>query len=76
MVLFYFSYIFLGIKTIGELAEDLQPYMFAHEANKGYGNSLTAPQDSFKQKTLSSLQAVSMNGTLLKKKSPFLPFPS
>ena len=25
--------------------EDLQPYMFTHEANKGYGNSLTAPQD-------------------------------
>ena len=25
--------------------EDLQPYMFTHVANKGYGNSLTAPQD-------------------------------
>ena len=25
--------------------EDLQPYMFTREANKGYGNSLTAPQD-------------------------------
>jgi len=25
--------------------EDLQPYMISHEANKGYGNSLTAPQD-------------------------------
>lgn len=25
--------------------EDLQPYMFTHEANKGYGNSLTAPMD-------------------------------
>lgn len=25
--------------------EDLQPYMFTHDANKGYGNSLTAPQD-------------------------------
>lgn len=25
--------------------EDLQPYMFTHEANKGYGNSLTAPVD-------------------------------
>lgn len=25
--------------------EDLQPYMFTHTANKGYGNSLTAPQD-------------------------------
>ena len=24
---------------------DLQPYMFTHDANKGYGNSLTAPQD-------------------------------
>jgi DNA polymerase-4 len=24
---------------------DLQPYMFTHEANKGYGNSMTAPQD-------------------------------
>ncbi len=24
---------------------DLQPYMFGHEANKGYGNSLTAPVD-------------------------------
>ena len=24
---------------------DLQPYMFVHEANKGYGNSMTAPQD-------------------------------
>lgn len=25
--------------------EDLQPYLFTHEANKGYGNSLTAPED-------------------------------
>ncbi len=25
--------------------EDLQPYMFTHDANKGYGNSLTAPRD-------------------------------
>ena len=25
--------------------EDLEPYMFTHEANKGYGNSLTAPID-------------------------------
>ena len=25
--------------------EDLQPYLFTHEANKGYGNSLTAPVD-------------------------------
>ena len=24
---------------------DLEPYMFTHEANKGYGNSLTAPRD-------------------------------
>ena len=24
---------------------DLQPYMYTHEANKGYGNSLTAPMD-------------------------------
>lgn len=24
---------------------DLEPYMFTHEANKGYGNSLTAPAD-------------------------------
>lgn len=24
---------------------DLQPYVFTHESNKGYGNSLTAPQD-------------------------------
>lgn len=24
---------------------DLQPYMFQHDANKGYGNSLTAPVD-------------------------------
>ena len=24
---------------------DLEPYMFTHEANKGYGNSLTAPVD-------------------------------
>lgn len=24
---------------------DLEPYMFTHEANKGYGNSLTAPID-------------------------------
>lgn len=25
--------------------EELKPYMFTHEANKGYGNSLTAPMD-------------------------------
>ena len=25
--------------------EDLAPYMFEHEANKGYGNSMTAPRD-------------------------------
>ncbi len=25
--------------------DDLEPYMFTHEANKGYGNSLTAPID-------------------------------
>lgn len=24
---------------------DLEPYMFTHESNKGYGNSLTAPRD-------------------------------
>lgn len=24
---------------------DLEPYLFTHEANKGYGNSLTAPHD-------------------------------
>ena len=28
-----------------ERGGDLQPYMFTHDANKGYGNSLTAPQD-------------------------------
>lgn len=25
--------------------EDLKPYMYTHEANKGYGNSMTAPRD-------------------------------
>lgn len=25
--------------------EDLQPYMYSHEGNKGYGNSMTAPVD-------------------------------
>ena len=25
--------------------EDLEPYMYTHEANKGYGNSMTAPRD-------------------------------
>ncbi len=39
------------LKTPGKIiqgyarGEDLQPYMFNHEANKGYGNSLTAPMD-------------------------------
>lgn len=39
------------LKTPGRIiqgyarGEDLQPYMFTHEANKGYGNSMTAPQD-------------------------------
>ena len=39
------------LKTPGRIiqgyakGEDLQPYMFTHEANKGYGNSLTAPVD-------------------------------
>ncbi len=39
------------LKTPGKIiqgyarGEDLQPYMFTHEANKGYGNSLTAPID-------------------------------
>lgn len=39
------------LKTPGEIiqgyarGEDLQPYLFTHEANKGYGNSLTAPVD-------------------------------
>lgn len=39
------------LKTPGQIiqgyarGEDLQPYMFTHDANKGYGNSLTAPQD-------------------------------
>lgn len=39
------------LKTPGEIIQgyarggDLQPYMFTHEANKGYGNSLTAPVD-------------------------------
>ena len=31
--------------TIFTRGEDLQSYMFTHEANKGYGNSLTAPVD-------------------------------
>ena len=25
--------------------EDLQPYIYGHESNKGYGNSMTAPKD-------------------------------
>ena len=25
--------------------EDLQPYIYGHESNKGYGNSMTAPRD-------------------------------
>lgn len=39
------------LKTPGEIiqgyarGEDLQPYLFTHEVNKGYGNSLTAPVD-------------------------------
>lgn len=39
------------LKTAGRVVqgyargEDLQPYVFTHEANKGYGNSLTAPRD-------------------------------
>lgn len=39
------------LKTPGKIiqgyarGEDLEPYMFTHEANKGYGNSLTAPVD-------------------------------
>jgi len=39
------------LKTPGKIIQeyarggDLQPYMFTHDANKGYGNSLTAPQD-------------------------------
>jgi len=39
------------LKTMGVVVQnyarggDLEPYMYTHEANKGYGNSLTAPQD-------------------------------
>lgn len=39
------------LKTMGIVVQnyarggDLEPYMYTHEANKGYGNSLTAPQD-------------------------------
>lgn len=39
------------LKRPGEIIQgyarggDLQPWLFAHEANKGYGNSLTAPVD-------------------------------
>lgn len=39
------------LKTPGEIIQgyarggDLRPYIFTHEANKGYGNSLTAPVD-------------------------------
>ncbi len=39
------------LKTTGLVVQgyargmDLEPYMFTHEANKGYGNSLTAPVD-------------------------------
>lgn len=39
------------LKTMGTVVQnyarggDLEPYMYTHEANKGYGNSLTAPQD-------------------------------
>ena len=43
--------IYAHLKTPGKIiqgyarGEDLQPYMFTHGANKGYGNSLTAPVD-------------------------------
>lgn len=43
--------IWAHLKTPGEIIQgyarggELQPYMFTHEANKGYGNSLTAPVD-------------------------------
>ena len=39
------------LKTMGQVVQsyarggDLEPYMYTHEANKGYGNSMTAPQD-------------------------------
>lgn len=39
------------LKTMGVVVQnyarggDLEPYMYTHEANKGYGNSLTAPKD-------------------------------
>lgn len=39
------------LKTMGVVVQkyarggDLEPYMYTHEANKGYGNSMTAPQD-------------------------------
>lgn len=39
------------LKTMGVVVRnyarggDLEPYMYTHEANKGYGNSLTAPKD-------------------------------
>lgn len=40
-----------NLKTPGQIVQgyargmDLQPFVFQHEANKGYGNSMTAPQD-------------------------------
>lgn len=43
--------IWAHLKTPGRIiqgyarGEDLQPYLFTHEANQGYGNSLTAPVD-------------------------------
>ncbi len=39
------------LKSMGQIVQgyargmDLEPYMFTHEANKGYGNSMTAPED-------------------------------
>ena len=39
------------LKLMGQIVQgyargmDLEPYMFTHEANKGYGNSMTAPED-------------------------------
>ena len=41
----------INLKKPGQIVQgyargkDLEPYMFTHIANKGYGNSLTAPQD-------------------------------
>ena len=39
------------VSALGQIVQgyaggkDLEPYMFGHETNKGYGNSLTAPVD-------------------------------